>query len=225
MSAKAGTITSASVSLGCPNQPNPSGSMSGTNSATFDASCELNGPHASGEASAQASVGQLSSSASVGGTELFGGTTATADAQYTDTITVSGPTVVFQFNIDGTIIHDWAGAFGLFTISVPGASDSTPLTVCCHIGPIDQIFTSAPLPVIAGVPFTYTADLQTTAILGGSQGSADLQAVLLGISSGGGGGLGQDAPEPGTLLLAGLGVAAVVSRTWMRGRKSAAATS
>src|SRR5205814_1113150 len=88
MSAKAGTITSASVSLGCPNQPDPSGSMSGTDSATFDASCELNGPHASGEASAQASVGQLSSSASVGGTELFGGTTATADAQYTDTITV-----------------------------------------------------------------------------------------------------------------------------------------
>jgi hypothetical protein len=222
--ARAGTITSASVTfpgpLGCP-FGDVSGSMTGTDSASFNAVCDSHfGSSAVGAASAQAAIGQLSASSSVGGRSFA--PQAAAAAQYTDTATLSGSTVVFQFKIDGTLIRDGGFASGLFTISVPGASDSISFAPGGHFLKLDQIYTSVPLPVTPGVPFTYTAELETSANLFGGQASADIQAILAAINSSGE--TGQEVPEPGTLSLVGAGCMAALAfarirRAVMRARQ------
>jgi len=181
--------------------------MAGTDSASFNAVCDSHfGSSGAGTASAQAAIGQLSASSSVNGHSFT--PHAAAVAQYTDTATVSGSTVVFQFKIDGTFIRDGGDPSALFTISVPGGSDSISLEPSGHFLKIDQTYTSVPLPVTPGVPFTYTAELETSADLFSGQGSADIQAILAAIN---GSQQGEEVPEPGTFSLVGVGCVAALA--------------
>src|SRR5438876_8483780 len=138
--ARAGTITSASVTfpgpLGCP-YGDIGGTVTGTDSASINAPCDsLFGPYGAGTASAHAAIGQLSASSGVNGHSFT--PQAAAVAQYTDTATISGSTVIFQFKIDGTFIRDGGATSALFTISVPGASDSISFEPSGHFLKIDQ---------------------------------------------------------------------------------------
>ena len=97
----------------------------------------------------------------------------------------------------------------MFTISVPGASDSISFEPSGHFLKIDQTYTSTPLLVTPGVPFTYTAELQTSADLFSGLASADIQAILVAIN--GSGENREEVPEPGTLSLVGAGCVAALA--------------